>query len=161
MTPYISIIIPCYNTAQFLEETLRSVQNQTYKDWEAIVINDCSTDVSKSIITSFLSDPRFIYLENEINSGVAVSRNRGIKIARGEMISFLDSDDYWAPDKIEKQLELAHKNPNINLFSSNYYRIDENGRILNCANVPQSTNYEKEIRKSTMLTSAFLFRANV
>jgi glycosyltransferase involved in cell wall biosynthesis len=91
MLPLVSIIIPCYNSERFIEEAINSAINQTYKNIEVIVINDCSTDKSLDIITSFSSK---IHIENFlVNQGVQRARNRGIELAKGEYIKFLDSDD--------------------------------------------------------------------
>ena len=102
----ISIIMPVYNGEDFLEEAVRSVQAQTVPDWELLIINDCSTDNSREIARQLAKqDERIILLNNEQNLGAAGSRNRGIDASRGELIAFLDCDDLWLTDKLEKQLE--------------------------------------------------------
>jgi glycosyltransferase involved in cell wall biosynthesis len=115
MLPLVSIIIPCYNSERFIEEAINSAIDQTYKNIEVIVINDCSTDKSLDIITSFSSK---IHIENFlVNQGVQRARNRGIELAKGEYIKFLDSDDVLFLDCIEKQifqsLELASQSKAI------------------------------------------------
>lgn len=100
----VSIIMPSYNTAAFIAESIRSVLSQTYANWELLIVDDCSTDATDEVIASFLSDPRICYLKNERNSGAAVTRNRAIREAKGEWIAFLDSDDMWMPEKLERQL---------------------------------------------------------
>ena len=100
----VSIIMPSYNTAKYIGESIRSVQNQTYENWELIIIDDCSTDNSEEILKKYsLEDNRICYLKNEKNSGAAVSRNRGLRKAKGKWIAFLDSDDLWDKEKLEKQ----------------------------------------------------------
>ena len=101
--PKVSIIIPCYNQAEFLPTTLQSLQSQSLSDWECIIVNDGSTDNSADIIAQFTQqDPRF-RLINKTNGGSATARNIGLKQAQGEYIQFLDADDLLAQDKLEKQ----------------------------------------------------------
>ena len=101
----ISIIIPVYNKSHYIVGTLQSAINQTYKDWEAIVIDDGSTDNSAEMIRS-ISDPRIHFYQQE-NHGVSYTRNRGIHMAKGEFIALLDADDEWFPDYLETVMELA------------------------------------------------------
>lgn len=100
----VSIIMPSYNTAQYIEKTIKSVLNQTYTNWELIIVDDCSTDNTDEVVKNYLSDKRIKYLKNEQNSGAAVSRNRALREAKGQWISFLDSDDLWMPEKLKKQI---------------------------------------------------------
>lgn len=99
----VSIITPSYNTAQYIGETIESVLAQTYTCWEMIIVDDCSTDNTDEVVAGY-GDNRIKYYKNLTNSGAAISRNRAIKEARGEWIAFLDSDDIWLPDKLEKQI---------------------------------------------------------
>lgn len=102
----VSIITPNWNCANFVAETIRSVQAQTYQNWEMIMVDDCSTDDSCAVIAPFAeADPRIRLLKNEKNSGAAVSRNYALREAKGRWIAYLDSDDLWTFDKLEKQLE--------------------------------------------------------
>ena len=105
----ISVIIPSYNRSKTIERSARSVLNQTIKDLELIIVDDCSTDDSKSVIES-IHDNRLIYIKLPINSGACVARNRGIEEAKGEYIAFQDSDDEWVEDKLEKQLKALLEN---------------------------------------------------
>ena len=106
MKELVSVIMPSYNTAKYIGETIKSVQAQTYENWELIIVDDCSTDNTDSTIEPFLSDERIRYLKNSRNSGAAVSRNYALRKAKGKWIAFLDSDDLWLPDKLEKQINL-------------------------------------------------------
>lgn len=123
--------MPSYNTGRFLVETLDSVLSQTYTNWELIIVDDCSVDNTDDIITPYLQDPRIRYFKNEKNSGAAVSRNRALREAKGRWIAFLDSDDLWVPEKLEKQIEFMKKNQ-YSFSYTNYNEIDEdsnpNGR---------------------------------
>lgn len=100
----VSIITPSYNTAKFIGETIESVLAQTYAYWEMIIVDDCSSDETDHVV-SLYTDKRIRYLKNKENSGAAVSRNYALREAKGEWIAFLDSDDLWKPQKLEKQLE--------------------------------------------------------
>ena len=102
----VSIIMPSYNTAEYIEKSIESVILQTYPCWELIIVDDCSKDNTDEIVNSYLCDGRIKYLKNEKNSGAAVSRNRALREAKGKWIAFLDSDDLWEPEKLEKQILL-------------------------------------------------------
>ncbi len=103
MNELVSIIMPSYNTGNYIAETIRSVQAQTYENWELIIVDDCSTDDTDQVVSGF-DDSRIRYFKNEVNSGAAVSRNRALREAKGRWIAFLDSDDLWLPEKLERQL---------------------------------------------------------
>ena len=105
----VSIIMPSWNTAKFIGETIQSVKNQTYTNWELLIVDDCSTDNTDEIVASF-KDDRIRYFHNEKNSGAALTRNKALREAKGEWIAFLDSDDLWAPTKLEHQINFMKKN---------------------------------------------------
>lgn len=127
MKDLVSIIMPSYNTERFIRETVKSVLAQSYTDWELIIVDDCSTDHTDDVIQEFLSDDRIHYIKNEVNSGAAVSRNRALKAARGRWIAFLDSDDLWLPDKLERQVRFMEEN-GYHFSYTNYSEIDEMSR---------------------------------
>lgn len=106
--PTVSIIIPTYNRARLIGRAIQSVLDQTYQDFELIVVDDGSTDNTGKVIKIF-TDPRIKYVRHEQNKGGSVARNMGIKVARGEFIAFLDSDDEWLPKKLEKQINCFTK----------------------------------------------------
>ena len=105
----VSIIMPSWNTGNFIAESIQSVINQTYKNWELIIVDDCSTDNTDEVV-SFYKDQRIKYLKNEKNSGAAITRNKALREAQGEWIAFLDSDDLWAPEKLEHQINFMKNN---------------------------------------------------
>ncbi len=105
----VSIIMPSFNTGRFISETIRSVINQTYSNWELLIVDDCSTDDTDNVVASF-SDHRIKYMKNDHNCGAAVSRNWALREAKGEWIAFLDSDDLWYPLKLEKQILFMQEN---------------------------------------------------
>lgn len=124
----VSIIMPSYNTAQYIGATIKSVLNQTYTNWELIIVDDCSTDNTDDVVKNYLSDKRIKYLKNEQNSGAAVSRNRALREAKGQWISFLDSDDLWMPEKLEKQICFMKEN-GYNFSYTDYEEISAEGNM--------------------------------
>ncbi|AUC84410.1 glycosyl transferase [Polaribacter sp. ALD11] len=126
MDSLVSIITPNYNSEKFIAQTLQSIRAQTYKNWELIIVDDCSTDKSLDIIEEYSKiDKRIKFLKLSENSGAAVARNKAIKEANGNFIAFLDSDDLWLPKKLEKQLAFMVHN-NYNLTYTSYNIISEN-----------------------------------
>lgn len=125
----VSIIMPSWNTGNFIAESIQSVINQTYRRWELIIVDDCSTDNTDEVVGSF-RDERIKYLKNEKNLGAALTRNRALREARGEWIAFLDSDDLWKPQKLEYQIKFMEKNHIIFSYHE-YEKIDEGSRPLN------------------------------
>lgn len=109
MCELVSIIMPSYNTAKYIKNSIESVLSQTYTNWELIIVDDCSTDDTSEIVKT-IEDDRIIFFTNTENSGAAFSRNRALKIAKGRWIAFLDSDDLWYPEKLEHQLQFMKKN---------------------------------------------------
>ena len=128
MNDLVSIISPSYNCEKFISKTIESVLVQTYKNWELIIVDDCSTDNTDKVVARY-DDKRIKYLKNEHNSGAAVSRNRALREAKGRWIAFLDSDDIWLPEKLEKQICFMKKN-GYHFSYTNYEEIDENGNKL-------------------------------
>lgn len=126
MKELVSIIMPSYNTAGFISRSIESVIAQTYEEWELIIVDDCSVDDTDEIVRPFLKDTRIRYIKNEKNSGAALSRNRALLLAKGKWIAFLDSDDLWLPDKLEKQLEFMEVNK-YDFSYTGYAEITEEG----------------------------------
>ena len=124
--PIVSVIIPTYNAASTIEESINSVFNQSYSNIEIIVIDDGSTDNTEALLTQYSS--RITYIKKE-NGGFASARNAGTKIAKGEYIAWLDADDIFRDNKIAKQIEFLKNNPEIHAVSSEFSAFDENGTI--------------------------------
>lgn len=127
----VSIITPTYNCGRFIGETIESVQKQTYTNWEMVIVDDCSIDRTKEIVEEYISkDDRIKYYCLENNSGAAVARTRAMQLADGEYMAFLDADDLWTEDKLEKQLQFMKQNKYA--FScTSYEQIDEDGNLTN------------------------------
>jgi glycosyltransferase involved in cell wall biosynthesis len=126
MNRLVSIIVPCYNQAQYLDAALQSVLDQTYPDWECIIVNDGSPDHTEEVAKKWVDkDPRFIYCYKE-NGGVSSARNLGIEKAKGEYLQFLDSDDFLVKEKLELSLHQVDKNKDFNLVISNFMMFADN-----------------------------------
>jgi glycosyltransferase involved in cell wall biosynthesis len=126
----ISIITPCYNSAYFLSQTIESVLVQTYQQWEMIIIDDCSTDDSYEIALRYAEkDKRIKVYRMEYNSSAAACRNKTIELSQGEYIAFLDSDDLWMPEKLEKQLNFMVEK-GCDFSFTEYEHIDETGNTI-------------------------------
>jgi len=126
--PIVSVVVTCYNYGQYVSECLTSILEQTFRDIEVIVVDDGSTDDSEEKVRPFLDDRRFKYIKQK-NGGQANAKNRGIKESRGKYIAFLDADDLWEKDKLEKQLALF-RSPAIGVVYSLARLIDEKGEQL-------------------------------
>ncbi len=155
----VSIIMPSWNTAKYIAESIQCVVNQTYQNWELLIVDDCSTDNTDEIVAPFLDDKRIKYLHNEKNSGAALTRNKAMREAQGEWIAFLDSDDLWTPDKLEKQVRFMQEHGYV-LSYTEYEKIDEDDKALNIyVSGPEKVNKRKMynydyIGQLTMMYSA-------
>lgn len=142
--PLVSIIMPLYETEEYLQETIDSVLNQSYKNWELIIVDDCSKDDSFFIaLQNTKFDLRIKVYQQEKNQGAASARNRAIRIAKGDYLAFLDSDDTWTNNKLEKQINFMLQN-NLSFTCSYYGKINENGDVLKTIKkTPIKLNYNK------------------
>ena len=131
MKPLVSIITPLYNSEAFVEDTLNSVINQTYSNWELLLIDDGSQDKTIKIVEGYIKKyPNINLIKNETNLGAAISRNKGIEAAKGDYIAFLDADDLWKPTKLEEQVSFMIVE-NCDVCFSSYEQINEAGEPLN------------------------------
>jgi len=139
--PLVSIITPSYNAEKYLARTIESVLGQTFQDWEMIIVDDQSPDNANQLIEQYCQqDGRIKLLHLEKNSGAAVARNTAIEAAKGRYIAFLDSDDLWLPDKLEKQVQFM-LDQDIAFSFSAYEKIDETGNVFGTVGVPKKTGY--------------------
>lgn len=160
--PVVSVIMPAYNAAAYVEEAIASVQRQTMQAWELLVIDDCSTDSTYAKAKAMVQgDPRIQVLRNVKNSGVARTRNRGIDRAQGAYIAFLDSDDVWHPEKLHRQLEkMAEENAQVGYCS--YAIIGASGEKVKADYlVPETMTFEDILKENSIQCSAMLIRADV
>ena len=126
----VSIITPTYNCANFISRTIDSVLSQTYQDWEMIIVDDRSRDNTKEIVENYMKkDPRIQYYLLKENSGAAIARTTAMRLAQGSYMAFLDSDDIWMPDKLERQIKWMEEN-NYAFSCTSYVQIDENDNFL-------------------------------
>ena len=102
--------MPSYNTAKYISDSIKSVISQTYSNWELLIVDDCSTDQTESVIAPFLGDKRIRYFKNSQRRGAAMSRNYALREAKGRWMAFLDSDDLWKPNKLANQISFMKKN---------------------------------------------------
>ena len=137
--PFFTVIIPLYNKEKFVENTLKSILNQTFTDYEVLVVNDCSTDESVEIIKPYLSESIKL-LEHSVNKGLSASRNTGIKKANANYITFLDADDLWKPTFLETIYQLITDFPEAKIFGTNYEEVYSNKIVspTNFSNVIES-----------------------
>ena len=136
----VSIITPVYNCEEFLEECIQSVLNQTLKDWELILVDDCSTDSSSIIINKYVAlDSRIKLYSLNKNVGAGIARNKGIEISRERFIAFLDSDDYWHRNKLKLQIEYMIQE-NIDFSYTNFFELDKEDKVSKIILTPKSVN---------------------
>lgn len=139
MAPLVSINLCCYNSEKYLRETLQSIINQTYKNWELVIINDGSSDSTESIIHEYIKQEYPIIYHYQENKGLGYSRNEALKRSQGEFIAFIDHDDIWMLDKLEKQIPLFAKNYRVGIVYSESIWFNESGKA------------KKSLRKKNLL----------
>lgn len=159
MSGLVSIITPTYNSEKFIAETIRSVQNQTHKNWEMLIVDDCSSDKTVDIIQQFMEDDYRIHLVRlNKNSGASKARNEAIKLVKGDYMTFLDADDIWFPDFIQNSIDTIDK-VGIPFVFSSYRRSNEKLEfVYSDFIVPQKVTY-KDILKTNSISclTAFLY----
>lgn len=144
-SPRISVVMPVYNTERYLRQATESILNQTFRDFEFIIIDDCSTDSSPEIIQEYAGkDRRIRVLHNSRNLNNARARNRGIKVATGKYVAQMDSDDISLPNRLKKQFKFMEEHPEVVVSGGAVELIDENDRPLGVKRFPLS---DQEIRK--------------
>ena len=159
--PFVDVIMPNYNKGEFLEESINSVIAQEYKNWNLFIIDNLSEDNSKKILNSFkdkYNNINIFYLSK--NKGVAFSRNLGIRLSKSEYISFLDSDDYWSPNKLRDQINFMEKSGNV--FSYTDYTpffLKNNKKIYKKdIIIPDTLSYNKFINDTCIATSSMMIK---
>jgi teichuronic acid biosynthesis glycosyltransferase TuaG len=150
----VSVIIPVYNASKYIGETIESALKQTYKDIEIILVDDCSRDNSRQIIEGYMKIHRnIVYHLQEKNSGAAVARNKALDLAKGRYVAFLDSDDLWYPEKIQKQIDLMKNKQNIAFCYTAYEMVDDEGKLIKeKIKILEKATY-KNLLKRTMIST--------
>jgi len=159
MTPNVSVIMPVYNGENVIVDAVQSVLNQTYSDFELIIVDDCSIDNTAGKVRELAQqDSRIIIMQNITNLGAAASRNRGCNCARGKYLAFLDSDDLWVADKLDEQVSYMESNESDFSYSS-FGFMDSKGKYLGKDYlVPKSIKYEGLLCKNVILCSSVMIK---
>lgn len=158
----VSVIMPTYNCGRFIEETIASIQEQTYTNWEIEIVDDCSTDDTYDVVKALMEkDSRIHYHCLETNSGAAVARTEAMKRARGEYMAFCDSDDLWMPEKLERQLMFMRDN-GYAFSCTAYEQIDEESKSLNrVIKTVQKTDYNRLLLDCPVGNSSVMYNVGM
>jgi teichuronic acid biosynthesis glycosyltransferase TuaG len=160
--PLVSIVVPVYNAARFMDDTIQTVLNQTYQNWELLLVDDCSSDDSVQIIQKYQKkDERIKLFKLSENSGAAIARNTGIDKANGHYLAFLDADDLWVKNKLELQVAFMQEK-NAAFSFTGYEFADENGRPNGKkVHVPKTITYKQALKNTTIWTSTVMLDMQV
>lgn len=160
MDGLISIIVPVYNVEKYIRETMDCVLAQTYPDWELLLVDDCGTDKTVEVIKAYMEekgDGRIRLISQSSNQGAARTRNRGLAEARGRYIAYLDADDLWVPEKLEKELAFL-KEKNAAFVFTGYEFADERGHGTGkIVRVPETLHYRQALSNTTIFTTTVMF----
>lgn len=155
MNDLVSVIVPVYNAEKFIRETVNTVLQQSYENWELILVDDCSCDNSVNIIKGYVSH-KIKLIESKQNSGPAITRNIGINSSKGRFIAFLDADDLWAKDKLQKQINFMVKNNYSFTFTGYEYASEDGVGIGKTVKVPKFLDYNRALKNTTIFTSTVI-----
>ena len=155
----VSIITPAYNADKFIKFTIDSVIMQTYQNWEMIIIDDCSTDNTIKIVKSY-NDKRIILIESDKKLFTAGARNLGILKAKGDYIAFLDSDDFWHKDKLQKQVSVVFSEKALFVYTG-VNKINDDGEELGTISVPESIKYNTLLRGNKICCSSVMIDSSI
>ena len=157
----VSIVTPCYNCQDFIEETFQTVIDQTYQHWEWLLVNDCSTDETDTKLLEIASrDDRIKVFKNDTNCGAAVCRNVGMNNSSGEFIAFLDSDDLWSPEKLNLQVHHALQN-NLDFTYHDYQTVDSQGSMLKEMRLKSTYTTKDLLRFNPFATSSIMVKRDI
>lgn len=157
----VSIITPVYNSADFIKETILSVTNQTYPNWELIIVDDCSTDNTEFVISELIkAEKRIKYIRQKKNGGAGIARNKGIELAQGKYIAFLDSDDQWLEDKLHLQICYMEKQ-NCNFSFTDYYIVKGSEPKKLFKNYKTKISYKDEEKFNYIACSTVIYNQNM
>ena len=165
MQPVVSINLCCYNSEKYLRETLDSIVNQTFKDWELIIINDGSTDSTELIIKEYIRQGYPIIYHYQENCGLGYSRNKALEYSNGQYIAFIDHDDLWLSEKLEKQVRILGSQSSVDFVYTNYFKmiVYKNNRLIKALkrNQPQGFVFETFIHKYEVCLSTVMITRKV
>lgn len=152
----VSIVVPVHNAAKCIEDTIQSIRSQTYTNWELILVDDCSTDCSVEIMERYVCDNiRIIKLNH--GTGAAGARNKGLQAAEGQFLAYIDADDLWSPDKLERQLQFMEEQECAFSYTG-YEFADQNGvGVQKIVHVPAKMGYRAALKNTTIFTSTVMF----
>lgn len=155
---FIDVILPNYNKGKFLEESIYSVVNQSYKNWKLYIVDDNSNDESDDILKKFQNHENIYITKLSKNKGPSFCRNLGIRLSSSKLIAFIDSDDYWHTDKLEKQIHFMEKNNYKFSFSdySSFYQIGNKKKFIKETNLPAEFDLKKFSLNSSINTSTII-----
>lgn len=160
MDELISVITPVYNAEKYIVETMECVMAQSYANWELLLVEDCSSDETVKIIAGYMEerkDSRLRLIRQLSNMGAARARNRGLKEAKGRYIAYLDADDLWMPEKLERELQFM-KEKNAAFVFTGYEFADEQGRGTGkVVHVPETLSYRQALSNTTIFTTTVMF----
>ncbi len=157
---YVSVIMPVYNASRFLKQSVESVLSQSYKDFEFIIVDDCSSDNSYEILCELeKTDDRITVYKNDCNKGVSYSRNFGVAKAKGDLVALIDSDDMWTKDKLKKQLDLFCTYPDTDLCFTGSGYIDTNNVMSDFVfRVPDKVEYKTLLKQNVVSCSSVVIK---
>lgn len=158
----VSVITPVYNAEKVIGKTLESIFNQTYKNIEIVLVDDCSKDKSRQVIERYMKDhPEIVYFCQSTNQGAGAARNKALELAKGQYVAFLDADDMWHPEKIQKQLDLLRKKKGAFSYTA-IQMVDENDQVVKTKRkVNDQVDYKSLLRNTMIATSTVLIDRTV
>lgn len=162
LEPLVSIVMPAYNASKFISESIESVLHQTYKNWELIIVNDCSKDNTEEVIKFYSNkDSRIKYYKQKTNLGVSEARNKAIIEAQGKYIAFLDSDDLWKEKKLEEQITFMEEKK-INFSYTNYEKRDQElKKVIKNIKCPIKIDYKKGLKGNKIGCLTVIIRSSI
>lgn len=156
----VSIIVPMFNVKNYIKETMESVRNQTYECWELLLVDDKSDDGTREFVEEYLQqtkETRIRLVLQPENIGAAAARNRGVKEAKGRYISYLDADDLWAPEKIEKEVAFMQEKDAAFAFTGYEFANEQGEGLGKVVHVPATINYKQALNNTTIFTTTVMF----
>ncbi len=159
----VSIIVPVYNIKKYIIETMDCVRNQTYADWELLLVEDGSCDGTPEVILEYMErtqDSRIRLIRQPSNMGAAKARNRGMEEAQGRYVAYLDADDLWVSEKLEKELAFMKKNQAAFAFTGYEFADEQGNGTGKIVRVPQTLTYKEALKNTTIFTTTVMFDTN-